>query len=110
MPRNATAFEVEADDHDLNVSKPGAYRFTYREDPSKPVGIIIGCPCGCGGRGICFFAGCNGGSHEWSVEGVWPKVTLRPSIGIRCDASGNTGPNGSYHWHGFLENGEFVER
>ena len=45
----------------------------------------------------------DAGGPEWSVTGEWPKVTLSPSIGF-----GKL--NGSYHWHGFLENGVFVEK
>jgi hypothetical protein len=48
--------------------------------------------------------------QEWSVSGEWPKVTLAPSIGVKYDHLGQRPDGGGYHWHGYLENGEFVER
>ncbi len=101
MVRNAAAFEVPADNHEY---APGSYRFIHREGVDGPVGIIHGCPCGCGAGSAMFFKGRGDGRAEWDVSGEWPNVTLSPSIGIRKDAGG------SFHWHGFLENGVFVER
>ena len=49
------------------------------------------------------------GTVSESFTGEWPKVTLTPSIGIRYDGQGNA-PVSGYHWHGYLENGVFVER
>jgi hypothetical protein len=62
-PRNATAHEVERDAADLNVGQPGAYYFVYNSDgpePERPIGVLHGCPCGCGGRSLLFFAGRGG--------------------------------------------------
>lgn len=103
MARNATAFEVAESDEQRN-RKPGAYRFMQNELGEK-VGIIHACPCGCGGRsGILFRGKGVDGHQEWDVVGEWPQVTLSPSIGIKPIE------NGKYHWHGYLENGVFVER
>jgi len=109
MPYNARAFQVERDDQDQNVSKAGAYYFIYRGDCEDPIGVLHGCPCGCGGRSILFFKGSQSGHDEWDVIEDWPLVTLSPSIGIKYDNQGNKPTNG-YHWHGYLEDGIFVER
>ena len=105
MGRDAKAFQVT---HEFGAAMPaGAYYFTYRHDtePRAPIGIIHGCPCGCGTANGLFFKGLGLDGHdEWTVEGEWPNVTLKPSIGIGKQ------PGGGYHWHGFLENGIFVER
>lgn len=112
MPRNATAFEVEGPNHP-DARKAGAYWFMYRyrhdaehiEKTDEKIGIGHACPCGCGGRGAMWFRGkAQGGGPEWEVTGEWPNVTLSPSIGFgRLETGG-------YHWHGYLENGVFVER
>ncbi len=101
MGRDAVAFEAPRECRDA-----GAYRFIRFADDETPSGIIHACPCGCGGATALYFRGRNrNGGQEWSVVGTWPKVTLSPSIGIPPkDAQGR------YHWHGFLENGVFVER
>jgi|SRR5579872_1727636 len=109
MPRNATCFEVERDDADNNIGMAGAFYF-LRNEAGQNIGVLHGCPCGCGGRSALFFRGLGSGQQEWDVQGEWPKVTLTPSIGIKYDANGNKPANGSYHWHGYLENGVFVER
>jgi len=117
VARNAVAFEVPSG-IDPRAKEAGAYWFMYKLDTSqKPwvqttdrLGIGHACPCGCGMQGCIWFRdGSMNGSgrnpdHEWDVTGEWPKVTLAPSIGFgRLKAGG-------YHWHGFLEDGVFVER
>jgi hypothetical protein len=112
MGRDARAFQVEEDDRDQNVGQPGAYYFMRDSDkPGVNVGIIHGCPCGCGGRSAIWFKGLGPDAHhEWDVAGEWPNVTLSPSIGIRMGKGGMRPEGGGYHWHGYLENGVFVER
>lgn len=111
MNRKAAAHEVVADPADQSVGAPGAYYFLFGDDRTSPIGIIHGCPCGCGGRSCLFFSGKGGpGRSEWTVSGEWPKVTLSPSIGIKYDANGTRPAGGGWHWHGYLEGGEFVER
>ena len=108
MSRNAVAFEVIEFEE---LKRPGAYRFLYNflGIDERRVGIEHGCPCGCGGITALFFRGTRAdGNPKWDVSGEWPKVTLSPSIGIKYDGAGN-GPT-LYHWHGYLENGVFVER
>jgi hypothetical protein len=102
MARNAEAFEVEWDSPRNRGA--GAYSF-LQNATGENVGIVHACPCGCGGRSAITFRGKGTDGHqEWDVTGEWPKVTLAPSIGIKPIT------NGAYHWHGFLENGVFVER
>jgi hypothetical protein len=101
--RDATAFEVSPLEPESfkRGGLPGAYTFVHRD--GKKVGIVHGCPCGCGIRSVCWFEGSGSGRAEWKVTGEWPKVTLAPSIGIH-------GPNGEkYHWHGYLTDGVFRE-
>jgi uncharacterized protein DUF6527 len=103
-PRNATAFEVPGNSP---ARQPGAYRFILNAI-GQQLGIVHACPCGCGNQSTIFFKGKSvyAGGAEWEVTGEWPKVTLAPSIGIKPKDPAT----GLYHWHGFLENGEFVER
>ncbi len=103
--RNAKAFEVDTAEHP-DVRKAGAYVFMYNQAGVR-MGITHACPCGCGSRSAMWFKGlADAGGEEWDVVGEWPNVTLSPSIGIgRCE-----GPYGSYHWHGYLEKGVWVER
>lgn len=100
MGRDATAFEADATSSEQY--SPGAYVFLYRGD--ERIGIKHACPCGCRTASALFFRGKGDGRPEWDVVGEWPKVTLSPSIGIKPLV------NGVYHWHGYLENGIFVER
>lgn len=99
---------VEVDPPHNNILAAGEFYFINR-DGVKRVGIIHSCPCGCTGLSAIFFRGMGAGQQEWDVTGEWPNVTLSPSIGIRYDGKGCTGPNGGYHWHGYLRNGWFEE-
>jgi len=108
MPRNANAVLVDRRDNDgLNA---GEYYFlTYPDDQETAAGMLHGCPCGCGGRSVLWFAGYGRGRAEWHVTGDWPNVTLSPSIGIRFDGQGERPVDGYYHWHGYLRSGVFEE-
>lgn len=104
MSRDAVAFEVQNIFSDEGA-KPGAYAFMVVD--GERTGIEHSCPCGCGMRSAMWFVGTatkHAGGPEWTVTGQWPKVTLSPSIGI------NPKDQGKYHWHGFLEDGVFVEK
>ena len=103
MARNAIAFEV-TDPDSPEMRKPGAYCFMVWN--GVRVGIRHSCPCGCGSQSAMWFTGlADAHGPEWDVTGEWPKVTLSPSIGI-----GKSLKTGRYHWHGYLENGIWVER
>lgn len=105
MARNAIAFEVQ-DRDSPEAKKAGAYTFMRYSDSDEPVGVIHACPCGCGGQGAIWFRGkSRTGAPEWDVTGEWPKVTLSPSIGFAKSTV-----TGTFHWHGYLENGVWVER
>ena len=103
MPRNAVAFEVPDSEHP-DAKKAGAFYF-MRNGVGERMGIIHACPCGCGSQGAMWFrCKADAGGPEWDVKGDWPKVTLSPSIGFGRQEGGG------YHWHGYLEDGIFVER
>lgn len=106
MGRDAKAFEVpQWDRGGDNIKKAGAYQFMVSHQTGERLGIRHSCPCGCGSQSAMWFTGkAISPDHEWEVVGEWPNVTLSPSIGIR-------GPvPGQFHWHGYLENGIWVER
>lgn len=114
MARDATAFEVPNSEHP-DAKKPGAYHFLLAPEglsnvaAGERMGIVHACPCGCGGLTALWFRGKGPiNADAWDVTGEWPNVTLSPSIGVKYDGAGN-GPT-HYHWHGYLENGVFVER
>lgn len=109
MAKNAVAFEVSNSGH-LDVRKPGAFFFMLAPTgldnaaEGERIGITHACPCGCGWLSCLWFRGKGPvGRDQWDVKGEWPNVTLSPSIGIKHEGTG-------YHWHGYLENGEFIER
>lgn len=105
MGRDAKAFEVSRDSWELRA--PGAYAFMVDHKTGERMGIQHSCPCGCGMQSAMWFRDkAISRDHEWDVVGEWPNVTLSPSIGIARGA----GPNGGFHWHGYLENGVWVER
>lgn len=83
----------------------GAYYFLrpFEKTIGPPLGVVHGCPCGCGKGSALFFRGLGGGRQEWDVTGAWPNVTLSPSIGIKPVN------DGVYHWHGYLRDGVFEE-
>lgn len=105
MSNNAKAFECATYD-EFSAAAAGAFMFYTAADgsPSRAVGIIHKCPCGCGLAGSLFFEG-SGHKTTWKVEGEWPNVTLTPSIGFW----GMNYPKGPYHWHGYLRAGVFEE-
>lgn len=75
-------------------------------DTNEVIGFNHGCPCGCG---MWSFIRLNNKDvptfQKWDlVSGDDLHMTLKPSIGIKPLV------DGKYHWHGFLENGVFVER
>lgn len=105
MPRNAVAVMTGI----ANVGRPGACHIAARGE-IKQAAVIHGCPCGCGGVSSFYLEGGGNGRPEHRVtEGVWPKVTVSPSIGIKYDVGGMPGRDGGYHWHGYLRDGVFVE-
>jgi len=104
MGRDAKAVEIAGGCHPL--PKAGEYFFLYKD--SVKVGIIHGCPCGCGSASTLFFKGLGDGRPEWTIEKPFPEATLSPSIGIR-KYNTEDGNNGQFHWHGYLREGTFVE-
>ena len=111
MPkRNAQAVQVAGFDE---CTSPGAFYFTRRQEPpGVRAGIILSCPCGCGSLFGATFKGHREDGGGWDVSGAWPNASLSPSLGFHA-AKGTpaaaVGPDGHFHWHGWLRNGVFEE-
>jgi len=109
MGRDAKVFIVDKIKPD---TPPGAIQLAYLDERDVIVrGFNHNCPCGCGSLSYMGIdRSVNVNTACWTVEsGNFRDVstlTLSPSVGI---GSGR-GPNGGFHWHGYLENGMFVER
>lgn len=101
--RNAVAVVVD----DLPHDAPAGHLRYRRDDDGAIVGILFGCPCGCGAHFGARFVG----TAPWSFDGNLDRPTVEPSLG--CYPAGrraaNVGPDGVYHWHGFLRAGVFEE-
>lgn len=103
MGHDAKAFIVDQ----MDVPGVAGAIVLIKSDDGTLNGINHCCPCGCGSWS---YMGINPkvNTQIWSVQGSeWPNVTLAPSIGIRRRQSD---PGSGFHWHGYLENGIFVER
>ncbi len=51
-------------------------------------------------------------SPGWMIDGADDKPTVSPSLGCYPtggNKAGDVGPDGVYHWHGFLKGGIFEE-
>lgn len=105
MPRNAQSFVVDKMEY---PSKAGAVMFVRHPDKDLVVGFSHACPCGCGQWSF-IRLNPEGWAPDtipfWNRTGDDLHMTLTPSIGIKPQDK-----NGAYHWHGYLENGVFVER
>jgi Family of unknown function (DUF6527) len=100
--RNTTCVIVE----DLPFEAPAGHAMFVRDGAGKIVGFIFGCPCGCGSH--------YGGStvlskSGWTWDGNEQKPTMSPSWGCCPNHESPVGPDGTYHWHGFLKAGVFEE-
>lgn len=100
--RNAPFVAVD----DLPFDAPAGHAIYVRRD-GKIVGIQFGCPCGCGAHyGATFLP-----PNNWTFDGNEAKPTVNPSLG--CYPAGQkvsaVGPDGTYHWHGYLKAGVFEE-
>lgn len=100
MKRNAKAVRYDSDE--FLQGGPGAFKFTGDRS-----GIHFMCPCGCGAMFGATFVGQN----PWTWDGNIEAPTVNPSLG--CYPAGRkaaeVGPDGVYHWHGFLRAGVFEE-
>jgi len=117
--RDAVAHLVP-DELDYGNVEAGAFHWTglYGVEDPGPFGMCFGCPCGCGMlHGVSFDnrpVGWGGDSERkhpvWHWDGNKEKPTLSPSLGLLVTPNMNTvGPDGHYHWHGFLRTGVFEE-
>lgn len=104
--RNAAAVIVS----DLPFDAPAGHVVYSRDGAGKIASMQFGCPCGCGAHyGARFFG--TEQSSGWTIDGDAERPTVNPSLG--CYPAGNkaatVGPDGVYHWHGFLRAGVFEE-
>lgn len=116
MKRNAIANFVDSF-HDGEVPA-GSCKWTglYGVDDPGPFGINFKCPCGCGAIHGAGFDNrpadwvAKNSSPLWHWDGNKEKPTLSPSLGLHVTPGHNVvGPDGNYHWHGYLRAGIFEE-
>jgi hypothetical protein len=103
--RNAPCVIVQ----ELPFDAPAGHTTFDRDASGNLVGMTFGCPCGCGGHYGASFG--NGPNRRWTFDGNTEKPTVTPSLG--CYPAGSqspVGPDGHFHWHGFLRSGIFEER
>lgn len=105
MSRDARAFIV------VKMETPGqagAVQLVRHLETQAIVGFNHACPCGCGNWSWMRIQP-EGSFPTWTIQSGsfddLATLTLSPSIGIKPQDA-----QGRYHWHGFLENGVFVER
>jgi Family of unknown function (DUF6527) len=94
----------------------GAFKWTglHGVDDPGPFGIMFRCPCGCNAIHGAGFDNRPPGhqpgtSTGWHWDGNRDKPTLTPSLGLGVSHDNTVGPDGVYHWHGFLRAGVFEE-
>lgn len=87
---------------DLPFSAPAGHAVYHRNADRQVIALTFGCPCGCGAHHGGRFTGPN----PWGFDGNEGKPTVTGSFGCR---GGPVGPDGVYHWHGFLTAGVFKE-
>lgn len=105
MSRDARAFIVDKMEM---PGQAGAVHLVRHPETKTVVGFNHACPCGCGMWSWMRIESQSGFPHWEITAGSFDDLatlTLAPSIGIRPQNA-----QGQYHWHGFLENGVFVER
>jgi hypothetical protein len=99
--RNAPAIIVD----DQPFDAPAGHVTYRRAAAGAIVGLMFGCPCGCGRAYGASFDRPNG----WTFDGNVEKPTINPSLGCYPAGESKVGPDGTYHWHGYLRAGIFVE-
>lgn len=114
--RNAAAVLSGTGDSFYAHAPAGAFRWTGLPGASGIFGINFGCPCGCGRiYGASFdnrtpdLLAIGHKQGQWHWDGNRDKPTLTPSLGLHAANGSPVGPDGHYHWHGFLRNGVFEE-
>jgi hypothetical protein len=105
IKRNAPAVIVD----DLPFDAPAGHLKWVRNERGEIAGCHYGCPCGCGAVHGAYFGNMPGHTHPWSWDGNTESPTINPSLGLNVSHRNEVGPDGRYHWHGFLRNGVFEE-
>ena len=84
---------------------PGYFQFCSAYAGEPDVGLLFGCPCGCGEVSFVHIKPNPDGHPTWNWNGNREAPTLTPSILMhQMDDQGN---KVGEHWHGFLTAGEF---
>lgn len=102
----ATVPAVYVDDlGDRQNITAGEFNFCDGYDGTKDVGIMFGCPCGCGAAQFIHVKPYAEPRPLWTWDGNRESPTCTPSILIHQmnDAAEKVGE----HWHGFLTAGVF---
>lgn len=89
---------------DLPFDAPAGHTQFRRAGDGKITGMAFGCPCGCGRT-----YGATWRPGGWSWDGNEQAPTVTPSLGCYPAGESLVGPDGTYHWHGYLRAGVFEE-
>lgn len=100
MKRNVPMIVVD----DLPFDAPAGHTKFDREG-DVIVRMQFGCPCGCLRAYGARFAAPN----SWKIDGPVDKPSVTPSLGCYPAGDSKAGPDGVYHWHGYLRAGIFEE-
>lgn len=92
-------------DDDEALVPAGYFHFADGYDGTQDVGILFGCPCGCGSLNYVAVKPYAGTGPQWAWDGNRDAPTLTPSILIHQmnQAAEKIGE----HWHGYLTAGQF---
>lgn len=100
--RNAAIVVVDV----LPFDAPAGHTEFRRNESDQIVRMAFGCPCGCGRA---YGASFDKADRGWTFDGNVEKPTVTPSLGCYPAGDSKVGPDGVYHWHGFLKAGVFEE-
>ena len=101
VKRNAPCVIVK----ELPFDAPPGHTMYRRNDTGVIERLAFGCPCGCGTHYGAVFVGPN----PWTFDGNVERPTVTPSLGCYPNHESPVGPDGTYHWHGYLKAGLFEE-
>lgn len=99
--RNAQCIVVD----DLPFYAPAGHTKLCRDETGSVVRLMFGCPCGCLAT---YGAGFRTPHGSWIFDGNEESPSVSPSLGCYAVENG-VGPDGVFHWHGFLRCGVFEE-
>ncbi len=102
MKRNAPCVVVD----ELPFRAPAGHTMYHWNAERQVIALSFGCPCGCGAHHGGRFTGPN----PWGFDGNEQRPTVTGSFGCYPSYRDESiGPDGKYHWHGFLKDGVYEE-